>query len=117
MSKKNKTLLAIFTESIGLYFSNFDKFVKYMTFPVLGQLLGLSIILTLSFFYANNIPNIITKIPEFNNLWLLITIAILITLPGFIIFIKASIILSSRTFWWTATIVWYWSFIFNRCNF
>ena len=33
------------------------------------------------------------------------------------IFIKASIILSSRTFWWTATIVRYWSFIFNRCDF
>ena len=28
MSKKNKSPLAIFTESIGLYFSNFDKFIK-----------------------------------------------------------------------------------------
>ena len=44
MSKKNKTPLGIFTESIGLYFSNFDKFVKYMTFPVFGQILGLLLI-------------------------------------------------------------------------
>ena len=41
MAKKKNTTLTIFMESVGLYFSNFDKFVKYMTFPVLGQIFGL----------------------------------------------------------------------------
>lgn len=89
MSKKNKTPLVIFTESIGLYFSNLEKFVKYMTFPVLGQILGLSLVLLLTYFYAKMMPNLMQTIPIFNNFSLLITIAILITLPGLAIFMKA----------------------------
>ena len=50
MSKKNKTPLGIFVESIGLYFSNFDKFVKYMTFPVMGQIAGLVLVFLLTYF-------------------------------------------------------------------
>jgi hypothetical protein len=37
MAKKNKNALEVFTEGIGLYFSNFSKFIKYMAFPVLGR--------------------------------------------------------------------------------
>ena len=44
MAKKNKSVFGIFIESIGLYFSNFKQFVKYMTFPVLGQVLGLILV-------------------------------------------------------------------------
>lgn len=89
MSKKKNTPLSIFAESIGLYFSNFDKFVKYMTFPVLGQIAGLSLVLLLTFFYSKNMPLLIEKFPSLNNLPLLVTIAILIALPGMIIFLKA----------------------------
>lgn len=89
MSKKNKTPLGIFTESIGLYFSNFDKFVRYMTFPVLGQIVGLGLVFLLTYFYAKTMPNIISTIPVLDNFALLLTIAILITLPGLAIFMKA----------------------------
>lgn len=89
MSKKNKTPLGIFTESIGLYFSNFDKFVKYMTFPVLGQIGGLVLTFLLTFFYAKHMPNLIMKFEVLNNFTTLIICAILITLPGLIIFVKA----------------------------
>ena len=89
MAKKNKNIIKIFTESINLYFSNFDKFVKYMTFPVLGQLLGLVLIFTLTFFYAQNMPIIIQKNPSLNNFNLLFTIVILLILPGLLIFLKA----------------------------
>ena len=88
MSKK-QTPLGIFTESIGLYFSNFDKFIKYMTFPVLGQIAGLGLVFLLTYFYAKTMPNIIQAIPALNNFTLLVTIAILITLPGLAIFVKA----------------------------
>ena len=67
MTKKNNTPLGIFIESAGLYFSNFDKFVKYMTFPVLGQIAGLGLVLLLTYFYAKNMPAIVQKIPELNN--------------------------------------------------
>lgn len=89
MSKKKNTPLNIFMESLKLYFSNFDKFVKYMTFPVLGQITGLSLSLLLTYFYAIKMPVIIDKIPVLNNFWILVCIAILITLPGLAIFVKA----------------------------
>jgi len=89
MSKKNKTPLGIFIESIGLYFSNFDKFVKYMTFPVLGQVGGLILTFLLTFFYAKNLPNLVLKFETLNNPTILILCAILITLPGLIIFTKS----------------------------
>lgn len=82
MTKKNKTPLGIFIESIGLYFSNFDKFVKYMTFPVLGQVAGLVLVLILTMFYTKHIP----QIENFN---ILILLSILVTLPGLLIFTKA----------------------------
>ena len=82
MAKKNKTPLGIFVESIGLYFSNFDKFVKYMTFPVLGQVGGLALVLILTMIYINHVP-------EINNINILIMLSILVTLPGLLIFTKA----------------------------
>lgn len=82
MTKKNKTPLGIFIESIGLYFSNFDKFVKYMTFPVLGQVGGLLLVLVLTMVYTKHIPQI-------ENINILILLSILVTLPGLLIFTKA----------------------------
>ena len=82
MAKKNKTPLGIFIESIGLYFSNFDKFVKYMTFPVLGQVGGLLLVLILTMIYTKHIPQI-------ENINILILLSILVTLPGLLIFTKA----------------------------
>ena len=61
MAKKNNTPLGIFMESIGLYFSNFDKFVKYMSFPVLAQIAGLALVFLLTYFYAKNMPNLMQK--------------------------------------------------------
>lgn len=89
MTKKNKTPLGIFIESIGLYFSNFDKFVKYMTFPVLGQIGGLILVFLLTYFYAKNMPALIEKFPNLNNFSLLFGVAILLILPGLAIFMKA----------------------------
>ena len=67
MSKKNKTPLGIFTEAIGLYFSNFDKFMKYMTFPVLGQIIGLGLVFLITFFYTQKIPLLIQKFDFLND--------------------------------------------------
>lgn len=89
MAKKSNTPLGIFTESIGLYFTNFDKFVKYMTFPVLGQVLGLSFTFLLTYFYSKNIPVLIAKFPTLDNPKILFTTLLLLTLPGLIIFCKA----------------------------
>ena len=89
MTKKNKTPLGIFTEAIGLYFSNFKQFVKYMTFPVLGQIIGLIIIFSSVLIYSKNLPYLIEKYEIFNDFNMLVLFSVLVSIPGMIIFIKA----------------------------
>lgn len=89
MTKKKETAFSIFTESIGLYFSNFLQFLKYMTFPVLGQLFGLGLVLVLTLIYSKNMPYLIEKYSALDNFNTLILTAIVITLPGMAVFIKA----------------------------
>lgn len=90
MSKKDKTPLGIFTESVGLYFSNFLQFVKYMSFPVWGQLVGLGLIFATTFLYTQNLPKLLEKYPNINNnMTILVVISVLITLPGLLIYLKA----------------------------
>ena len=89
MAKKNNTPLEIFTEAIGLYFSNFNKFIQYMTFPVLGQIGGLLLVFLITYFYTQNLPQLIDKFSPVNNFNVLILISILITLPGLAIFCKS----------------------------
>ena len=89
MTKKNKTPLGIFLESVGLYFSNFGKFVKYMTFPVLGQIAGLCIIFACTYIYSKNLPWLIQNYSAFNNFNTLVLMSIIVALPGTVILIKA----------------------------
>ena len=89
MAKRTNTPLGIFMEAIGLYFSNFEKFIKYMTFPVLGQISGLSLVFLLTYFFSKNMPILVEKFPSLNNLGILFTTLFLLTLPGLIIFCKS----------------------------
>ena len=89
MAKADKKPLGILAEATGLYFSNFDKFLKYMTFPVLGQIAGLGLIFFITYFYTLNLPKLIAKYPNLNDFWTLVGISVLITLPGLAIFCKA----------------------------
>lgn len=52
MAKKNSKIFEIFLQGIGLYFSNIDRFIWYMLFPVLGQFVGL--VLTIIILYSFN---------------------------------------------------------------
>lgn len=89
MVEKKQKPLVIFIESVGLYFSNFDKFIQYMTFPVLGQIGGLLLVLLITYFYTQNLPPLIDKFSSLNNFSVLILISVLITLPGLAIFCKS----------------------------
>ena len=68
--------------------SNFSQFVKYMTFPVLGQILGLVVVFFCTYIYSKNLPSLIENYSLFNNFNTLILFSILIALPGMIIFMK-----------------------------
>lgn len=89
MTKKSKNVFGIFTESVGLYFSNFRNFMKYMTFPVLGQGLGLIIILVCAHIFSENLPNLLSKYPDLENFNSILILSALVALPGLIIFTKA----------------------------
>lgn len=89
MAKKIKSVFEVLMESVGLYFSQIDKFIKYMTFPVLGQIVGLGIIFITTYYYTQNMPKLIDKYPNLNELWIIVSLSVLITLPGLIIFCKA----------------------------
>ena len=87
MTKKNKS--GIFIKSLELYFSNFLQFVKYMSFPVFGQILGLAVIFTPTLFYSKKLPELIEHYKIFNDFTMLVLISVLIAIPGMIIFLKA----------------------------
>ncbi|MCI5824434.1 MAG: hypothetical protein MRZ90_05790 [Candidatus Gastranaerophilales bacterium] len=82
-------VFSIVCESVKLYFINLDKFLKYMTFPVLGQVLGIILIFALSYFFSCNFEVIKYRYPIFQNVQFAFLTLTLITLPGFLVFIKA----------------------------
>lgn len=78
----------IFWQAIELYFSNFPKFLKYMSFPVLGQIFGWIWIFGISYAYIQFLPNMI-KNNLMNNFSVIFLILLIITLPGLFIMLKA----------------------------
>lgn len=89
MAKVNNSVLGIFGQSVKLYFSNFGSFFKYLAFPVFGQILGMILVVVASYFYAENLPNIIAHTKIFDNFSMIFLVLFIITLPGAFIFVKA----------------------------
>ena len=91
MAKINNGVWQVFGESIKLYFFNFDKFLLYLAFPVLGQIFGLLLIMFMSSLYVTYLPGLVQKNNIFNNFSTIFLLFLLIILPGFFIFVKAII--------------------------
>ena len=89
MSKKEVKVFDILSEGFGLYFRNIKKFLYYMSFPVLGQVLGLLLIFGLTFIYTINLPKLISNYKFFDNFTVLVICSILVAIPGLIILLKA----------------------------
>ena len=91
--KSKKGILAevasIFFNGVKLYFLNFEKFFKYMSFPILGQIVGITLIFSASFVFTLHVSELTTKSPVFDNSPRVFFILALLTLPGFFIFCKA----------------------------
>jgi len=89
MARKNGTIFEIFLQSVGLYFTNIDRFVWYMVFPVLGQLIGITLI-SATIYYFNEYKSVILstipilKTPTYMNIALA-----LVLLPIVIVWLKA----------------------------
>ena len=82
-------VIKIFFNGVKLYFLNFEKFFKYLAFPVFGQILGIVLIFAASFIFTLHVSSFTEKSPVFDNIPLVFLMLIILTLPGFFIFCKA----------------------------
>lgn len=89
MAKIKNSVWGILGQSIKLYFTNFGSFFKYMAFPVFGQVFGIILVISASYFYAENLPKYVAQGGILNNFSIIFLILFIITLPGLLIFAKA----------------------------
>lgn len=73
----------VLAEGIKIYFSNIDKFLVYMLFPVFGQVIGIALTFGLTLGFADKIA---AKTDSITSALLLI---LLLAIPGLLIFVKA----------------------------
>lgn len=79
---KNSIWFVLF-EGLKIYFSNIDKFILYMLFPVLGQVLGIALCFGLTLGLSDKIA---AKADSISSVMLFI---LLLAIPGLLIFAKA----------------------------
>ena len=84
-----KEALNVFKDGIKYYTKHFISWAKYMAFPVFGQILGIVLILVFAGSYAVLIPALAFKYPFFNDTLNVLAVMLLVTLPGFLILLKA----------------------------
>lgn len=93
MARKKKkislNIFKIFFDSVKIYFLYLDKFVKYLMFPVMGQILGLIVLFTIAYLFNVNSSNLQEKIPFLSNEKNFFITYIICLAPFFAIFIKA----------------------------
>ena len=89
--EKNKyaNAINIFFNGVGMYFKHLDTFLKYLAFPVLGQIVGIIVIFSITYFYTVNIANLTSQFLVLDNVLTAFSILLLFTLPAFFIFCKA----------------------------
>ena len=79
---KNSIWLGL-AEGIRIYFTNIDKFLTYMLFPLFGQLIGILLSFGLSLGFANQI------VARVENPWVAFLLVLLLAIPGLLVFVKA----------------------------
>lgn len=93
MAKKsnNRILmtLQLFGDGIVWYCKYLDTFIKYMFFPVFGQIIGVFLIFAANYYFIVNIPKLVKQYPLLDNIPLVFTLLIICVAPGFLIFGKA----------------------------
>lgn len=82
-SKIKNGMWSVLFEGVKIFFSNIDKFTIYMLFPVLGQLVGFILALSLPLALAGKIAE---KSTSLSSAFLII---LLLAIPGLLIFVKA----------------------------
>jgi hypothetical protein len=93
MTKKhdNRIIMVfkLFWDGIVWYCRYMDVLLKYMAFPVFGQIIGLFLIFLATYFFVLNIPDLIKQFAFLDNMPLVFTLLLVCVFPGFFIFCKA----------------------------
>lgn len=88
-TKGGINIFVIIFKSLMLYIKNFLPLTRVMMFPVLGQIIGLTLVFYPTFMYVQNFMAKLTAGNLQQNLLLILLGLFLIIIPGFAIFIKA----------------------------
>lgn len=83
MSKDNKSVFEIFVEGVGIYAKHLSEFLKYMSFPVFGQIFGFVVAIVLPLWFANSFAQ------SFSDEKMAYAVTLLLCIPGLILFTKA----------------------------
>lgn len=86
---KNNNFVNVLFKSLQMYLMNIHKFFLYMSFPVLGQILGLVLIFVPAMYLANVLPELVSKYAFFSEPSKQLALVLLVTLPGLAIFVSA----------------------------
>lgn len=81
--KIKNSIWAVLFEGLKIYFSNIDKFLLFMLFPVFGQIIGITLAFSLTIGLADRVAQ---KAPTMTAA---MGIVLLLALPGLLIFMKA----------------------------
>lgn len=81
--KLKNSIFFILWEGIKIYFSNIDKFLLYMLFPVFGQVIGIALSFGLSLGFADKV------VQKADSPAVALLMILLLAIPGFLIFAKA----------------------------
>lgn len=82
-AKVKNSIFYVLFEGLKIYFSNIDKFLLYMLFPVLGQIIGLILTFGLTIGLADKVA------AKAHNMHSAMLIILLLAIPGLLIFLKA----------------------------
>lgn len=93
MAKKSQNrifmIFKIFWDGIVWYCKYLDTFIKYMFFPVFGQILGIFLIFLANYYFIINISSLVKQYQILDNIPLVFTLLIICVAPGFLVFGKA----------------------------
>ena len=86
---KQKRVLVIFFEGLKIFCLNIHKFLLYMAFPVLGQILGLFMVFGITYWFSQNYQDLIVKYPALSEMSTMLIFTIIAVVPGLVVFTKA----------------------------
>jgi hypothetical protein len=87
--ENNISVWEVFFEGLRIYCANIHKFLGYMAFPVLGQILGLGLTFGLTFLYSRTLPDLVIENQSFQSFGTILLTVVFIALPGMLIWAKA----------------------------